>query len=246
MELFSTAALVSLTTLTILEIVLGIDNIIFMSILVVRLPQQEQQKARTIGLTLALVIRILMLFGISLLTQLTGELFSVIGHGFSGRDLIMLAGGLFLIAKSTTEIHNKMEGSEEEVNAKAKTGFMSTLLQIILLDIVFSIDSVVTAVGLSQSLLIMILSNVFAMIVMLFSAKSVGDFVMKHPTVKMLALSFLLMIGFVLFLDGFAVHIDKGYIYAALSFSLFVEVLNLRLRKKSNPVQLANTPKLQE
>ncbi|MBX7155012.1 MAG: TerC family protein [Candidatus Kapaibacterium sp.] len=246
MELFSTAALVSLTTLTILEIVLGIDNIIFMSILVVRLPQQEQQKARTIGLTLALVIRILMLFGISLLTQLTGELFSVIGHGFSGRDLIMLAGGLFLIAKSTTEIHNKMEGSEEEVNAKAKTGFMSTLLQIILLDIVFSIDSVVTAVGLSQSLLIMILSNVFAMIVMLFSAKSVGDFVMKHPTVKMLALSFLLMIGFVLFLDGFAVHIDKGYIYAALSFSLFVEVLNLRLRKKSNPVQLANNPKLQE
>lgn len=246
MELFSTAALVSLTTLTILEIVLGIDNIIFMSILVVRLPQQEQQKARTIGLTLALVIRILMLFGISLLTQLTGELFSVIGHGFSGRDLIMLAGGLFLIAKSTTEIHNKMEGSEEEVNAKAKTGFMSTLLQIILLDIVFSIDSVVTAVGLSQSLLIMILSNVFAMIVMLFSAKSVGDFVMKHPTVKMLALSFLLMIGFVLFLDGFAVYIDKGYIYAALSFSLFVEVLNLRLRKKSNPVQLANNPKLQE
>lgn len=238
-------ALVSLFTLTLLEIVLGIDNIIFMSILVVRLPKEKQEFARKLGLALALVFRIGLLFSISWLAKLTDPLFSILSHPFSGRDMIMLSGGLFLIAKSTSEIHNKVEGSEEHNKESSANSFGSVIFQIILLDLVFSLDSVITAVGLSQHLEIMIAANVIAMIVMLFSAKSISDFVHKHPTVKMLALAFLLMIGFILFIDGFGVHIDKGYIYAALTFSLLVELLNMRMRKKSAPVQLNNSPSIE-
>lgn len=238
-------ALVSLFTLTLLEIVLGIDNIIFMSILVVRLPKEKQEFARKLGLALALVFRIGLLFSISWLAKLTDPLFSILSHPFSGRDMIMLSGGLFLIAKSTSEIHNKVEGGEEHNKESSANSFGSVIFQIILLDLVFSLDSVITAVGLSQHLGIMIAANVIAMIVMLFSAKSISDFVHKHPTVKMLALAFLLMIGFILFIDGFGVHIDKGYIYAALTFSLLVELLNMRMRKKSAPVQLNNSPSIE-
>jgi predicted tellurium resistance membrane protein TerC len=238
-------ALVSLFTLTLLEIVLGIDNIIFMSILVVRLPKEKQEIARKLGLALALVFRIGLLFSISWLAKLTDPLFMILSHPFSGRDMIMLSGGLFLIAKSTSEIHNKVEGGEEHTKESSANSFGSVIFQIILLDLVFSLDSVITAVGLSQHLEIMIAANVIAMIVMLFSAKGISDFVHKHPTVKMLALAFLLMIGFVLFIDGFGVHIDKGYIYAALTFSLLVELLNMRMRKKSSPVQLNNNPSME-
>lgn len=246
MELFSTEALVSLLTLTLLEIVLGIDNIIFMSIMVVRLPLNKQDMVRRLGLALALLFRIGLLFSISWLASLTNELFAILGHGFTGRDLIMLGGGLFLIAKSTTEIHNKLEGAEEEQKSGKGVTVSSILVQIVILDLVFSLDSVITAVGLSRHLEIMIAANVLAMIVMLFSAKSISDFVHRHPTIKMLALSFLLMVGFVLFMDGFAVHVEKGYIYSAMAFSLLVELLNMRMRKKATkPVQLLNSPEVQ-
>lgn len=241
-SLFSAAAIVSLLTLTLLEIVLGIDNIIFMSIIVERLPAKDQENARKLGLGLALLFRIGLLFSISWLTKLTNPLFHLFEFGVSGRDLIMIGGGLFLIAKSTTEIHNKLEGAEEEHNSKVVTSLFSTLVQIIILDLVFSLDSVITAVGLSQVIEIMIAANVLAMIVMLVSAKGISNFVHNHPTIKILALAFLIMVGFVLMLDGFHVHVDKGYIYAAMTFSLGVELINMKMRKKVKPVELHNNP----
>ncbi|MBL7999725.1 MAG: TerC family protein [Candidatus Kapabacteria bacterium] len=243
--LFTSEAIVSLLTLSLLEIVLGIDNIIFMSILVVRLPKERQEFARRLGLALALIFRIGLLFSISWLANLTQPFINIASFGFSGRDLIMLGGGLFLIAKSTTEIHNKMEGAEEGQTNVKSVSLSGILTQIIILDLVFSLDSVITAVGLSQHLEIMIAANVIAMVIMLFSAKSISNFVHQHPTVKMLALAFLLMVGFVLFLDGFHVHVEKGYIYTAMAFSLTVELLNMRFRRKQmKPVALHNSPEL--
>lgn len=231
--LFTTAGLVSLITLIIMEIVLGIDNIIFISILAGKLPLEEQSKARKTGLMLALIIRIGLLFGISWIAGLKADLFTVLGHGFSGRDIVLFLGGLFLMAKSTSEIHEKISGEEHfsEVTLKRLT-LRSAVLQIIGLDIVFSFDSILTAVGLVDHVSIMIVAVIISMLVMLVAARPVSDFVNNHPTIKMLALSFLLMIGFMLIIEAFDVEVPKGYIYFAMAFSLIVELLNLRVRKK--------------
>lgn len=227
---------ISLLTLTFLEIVLGIDNIIFISIVSDKLPKENQKKARSIGLLLAIAIRILLLFGISWLVHLTNPIFSLFGLDLSARDLILIAGGLFLLAKSTSEIHEKIEGEEEEKlkNSTVKLSVQKAIFQIIILDVVFSFDSILTAVGLSDQLLIMVMAVVIALLVMLIFATRVSDFVNRNPTVKMLALAFLIMIGTLLILDGCHVHVPKGYIYFSLVFSLFVEFLNQRLRKKIN------------
>lgn len=225
-------AWMALLTLTLLEIVLGIDNIIFISILVGRLPEHQRKRARNIGLGLAMLTRILLLLSIAWVMKLTEPFFSVMEHAVSGRDLILLFGGLFLIYKSTTEIHACLEG-EAEVAPKAKSsGFLFVLIQIAILDIVFSLDSVITAVGMADDVEVMILAIVIAVGVMMFAAKSVGDFVEQHPTVKMLALTFLTLIGFTLLAEGFGVHIPKGYIYFAMGFSIAVEMLNLRVKSK--------------
>jgi predicted tellurium resistance membrane protein TerC len=228
---------ISLLTLTFLEIVLGIDNIIFISIVSDRLPEQQQGKARTLGLLLAIVIRVFLLFCISWIVQLTEPIVSIADFDLSVRDLILILGGLFLLAKSTSEIHEKIEddpGAEEEESAKKAGGYtvQQAILQIVLLDVIFSFDSILTAVGLSDELLIMIVAVVLALVVMLAFAKKVSDFVNRNPTVKMLALAFLLMIGTLLILDGCHVHVPKGYIYFSLLFSLLVEFLNQRARKK--------------
>jgi predicted tellurium resistance membrane protein TerC len=227
-------AWVSLAILTLLEIVLGIDNVIFISILAGKLPRRQQAKARTLGLALALITRILLLLSIKWLMGLTKVLFSLAGHGFSGKDLILLAGGLFLIAKSTLEIHAKLEQSEADHAPEPKSGFMGVIIQIMLLDIIFSLDSVITAVGMASQLAIMIAAVVLAVAVMLLAAGAVSDFVNKYPTIKMLALAFLIMIGVVLVADGVGQHIERGYIYFAMAFSTLVEMLNLRNRKKEN------------
>jgi predicted tellurium resistance membrane protein TerC len=240
-ELFTADALVGLLTLTVLEIVLGVDNIIFISILAGKLPADQQARARTIGLGLALVTRILLLLSLSWIIGLTGELFSVFGQGFSGRDLILLGGGLFLVGKATYEIHEKLEGEEGHSEARVGPSFTSVIIQILLLDIVFSLDSVITAVGMVDEVAIMITAVIIAVVIMLFSASAIASFVNRHPTVKMLALSFLLLIGVNLIAEGFHQHIPKGYIYFAMAFSVFVEMLNLRLRRGSNskhPVEL--------
>ncbi len=229
---------IAFLTLCTLEIVLGIDNVIFISILASKLPKEQQAKARFIGLALAMVARILLLFSISWVMQLTQPLFAVFGHEISGRDLILLLGGLFLIWKSTHEIHSKLEGSEHAHAAKAATSFSSIIIQIILLDIVFSLDSVITAVGMVNHLGVMVAAIVVAVIFMMLFAGPVSKFVDGHPTVKMLALSFLLLIGVTLMADGLGQHIPKGYIYAAMGFSVFVEVLNLKMRAKRKPVAL--------
>lgn len=230
---------IALVTLTVLEIVLGIDNVIFISILADKLPAHQRKRARTIGLSLAMIMRILLLLSINWLTNLTEPLFNLFGHDFSGRDLILLGGGLFLIAKATFEIHEKLEGEEGHASARAVTSFTSVIIQILLLDIVFSLDSVITAVGMAEELGVMIAAVVIAVAVMLVAAGPVSDFVSEHPTIKMLALSFLLLIGMALVADGLGQHINKGYIYAAMGFSAFVELLNLRLRKpKEAPVHL--------
>lgn len=233
-------AWVSLLTLSILEIVLGIDNIVFISIIAARLPEHQQDKARKLGLALALILRIALLSVIAWVAKLTEPLFSIASVGISGRDLIMIGGGLFLLAKSTMEIHNKLEGNEEEHSAsKSYPSFASIILQILLLDLVFSLDSVITAIGLANELVIMVIAVVIAMGVMFVFAKSISDFVHKHPTMKMLALAFLLMIGLLLFVEGFHVHVEKGYVYFAMAFAVLVEVLNMKLRKKtSKPVEL--------
>lgn len=244
--LVTTESLIALVTLTVLEIVLGIDNIIFISILVDKLPKHRQALARNIGLSLAMVMRILLLLSMSWIIGLKDDLFTLLGHGFSGRDLILLGGGLFLIAKATYEIHEKIEGSEHDEStsgaARATVGMTGTIIQILLLDIVFSLDSVITAVGMANELVVMILAVIIAIGVMLVSAGWISDFVNRHPTIKMLALSFLVLIGFSLVVEGWGAHIDKGYIYAAMAFAVIVEVLNLQLRRsKGKPVELHPT-----
>jgi predicted tellurium resistance membrane protein TerC len=228
----------ALTTLTVMEIVLGIDNIIFISILAGKLPESQRDRARLLGLSLAMFMRVALLLCINWIANLTNELFSIAGHEFSGRDLILLFGGLFLIYKATTEIHSKLEGEEEVTRTGQATSFSSVIVQIVLLDIVFSLDSVITAIGMANELAIMITAVVLAVFVMLFASGPISAFVHKHPTVKMLALSFLLLIGVTLVAEGWGAHIDKAYIYFAMAFSVFVEMLNLRLRPHVEPVHL--------
>lgn len=232
------ANLTSLVTLTAMETVLGIDNIIFIAILVAKLPQESQNKIRNLGIGLALIIRVLLLFSISWIMTLTEPLFAIMDHSFSGRDLILLGGGLFLIGKSTFEIHHKVEGDpqvhlhEAEKNVKKKVSPGMMLFQILILDIVFSLDSVITAVGMANQVSIMVVAMVISMIIMLASAAQISSFVDKHPTIKILALAFLLLIGVMLVAEGMGAHVSKGYIYFAMAFSLAVELLNMRYRKK--------------
>ncbi|MDH0445836.1 TerC family protein [Stutzerimonas stutzeri] len=224
---------VAFLTLTALEIVLGIDNIIFISILVSRLPKEQQPKARFFGLALAMGTRILLLLSIAWVMRLTNDLFTVLGEGVSGRDLILFFGGLFLLFKSTLEIWHSVEGEEEEQTAggAAKAGFVGIILQIAVIDIVFSLDSVITAVGLVQHVPVMVAAIVIAMLVMMVSAGTIADFIDKHPTLKILALSFLIVVGTLLIAEAFDVHVPKGYVYFAMAFSLGVEALNIRMRK---------------
>ena len=231
-------AWVAFLTLLALEIVLGIDNIIFISILAAKLPAEQQARARYIGLGLALILRVILLFSLSWVIGLTAPLFGVLGQEISGRDMILLLGGLFLLGKATFEIHESLEGEEGHASARVKANFTSVIIQIILLDAVFSLDSVITAVGMVNQIGIMIAAVVVAIGIMMLFASSVSAFVHRHPTIKMLALSFLLLIGLTLLVEAFEVHIPKGYIYFAMGFSVFVEMLNLRLRKKSQPVKL--------
>jgi predicted tellurium resistance membrane protein TerC len=239
-ELFTSENLIALLTLSSLEIVLGIDNIVFISILVGKLPQRRQARARQLGLLLAMGMRIALLLAISWVMGLTEPLFSIaaIGQDFSGRDLILLFGGLFLVGKATWEIHDKLEGSEHGQAAPRAASFGAILAQIVLLDIVFSLDSVITAVGMASEVAIMVTAVVIAVLVMMVFAGRIGAFIERHPTLKMLALSFLLLIGVVLIADGFGQHVSKGYIYFAMAFSLFVELLNLGLRRPQPPVHL--------
>ena len=233
------ASWLALGTLLLLEVVLGIDNVVFISILAGKLPPEQRRRARTLGLSLALITRILLLLTITWIMRLTQPLFALFGHGFSGRDLILIAGGLFLVAKSTHEMHGRLEGDEGEESTRVRPSFAAIVGQILVLDIVFSLDSVITAVGMVDELLIMVLAVILAMLLMLAFAGAVSTFVERHPTVKMLALAFLLMIGVVLIADGFGQHVPKGYVYSSMAFSLFVEMLNLRMRKKkSAPVKL--------
>jgi predicted tellurium resistance membrane protein TerC len=235
----SPEAWVALTTLTLLEIVLGIDNIIFISILVGRLPEQQRQRARLIGLALAMGTRILLLLLITWIMRLQATLFTVMNVDVSGRDLILIGGGLFLLAKSTLEIHHSLEGAEDGHGQAARhASFFSVIFQIALIDIVFSLDSVITAVGLAEDVTVMIIAIVIAVGVMMFSAGAIGRFVDRHPTIKMLALSFLVLIGVALIGEGADLHIPKGYIYFAMAFSVVVEMLNIRLRRARAPVQL--------
>ncbi len=231
---------ISLLTLTALEVVLGIDNIIFISILAGKLPPDQQDKARKVGLILAMVMRILLLMSISWLMKLTAPLFTlpIVDHAMSGKDLIILFGGLFLIGKSVFEIHEKLEGEDGHATSGMKTAtFQSVVIQILILDVVFSLDSVITAVGMADYLAVMVAAVVIAMGIMLWSAKSISDFVNRHPTLKMLALSFLILIGVMLVAEGFHQHIPKGYIYFAMAFAFMVEMLNLRLRAKAKAKQ---------
>jgi len=230
---------VALLTLTALEIVLGIDNIIFISILAGKLPERDRDRARKTGLSLAMIIRILLLLSITWVMGLTRPLFELFAHPVSGRDLILLVGGIFLIGKSTLEIHEKLEGEDSHGAAGGRArSFGAIIVQILLLDIVFSLDSVITAVGMADDVAIMIAAVVIAVGVMLVAAGVISEFVERHPTVKMLALSFLLLIGVSLTAEGFGQHVPKGYIYFAMGFSVFVEMINLRLRAKSAPVHL--------
>jgi predicted tellurium resistance membrane protein TerC len=228
-------AWIGFVTLAVLEIVLGIDNIIFIAILAAKLPAAQQQRARLIGLALAMLMRILMLLSLSWIARLTSPLFIMLGAEISGRDLVLLLGGLFLIAKSTHEIHNRLEGEEGHSSNKVAATVTAVLIQIVLLDVVFSLDSVITAIGMVDEIGIMISAVVVAVIFMMVFARSIGEFVERHPTVKMLALAFLLMIGVALIAEGFDQHIPKGYIYFAMAFSVLVEMLNLRAKKKPEP-----------
>ena len=240
MELLSDPqAWIAFATLTVLELVLGVDNIVFISILAGKLEAGQQAKARYLGLALALVMRVLLLFSLTWVIGLTAPLFTVIGTEISGRDLVLIVGGLFLLGKATHEIHGSLEGEEGHTAAKVYSSFASVIIQIMLLDIVFSLDSVITAVGMVKDIRIMIAAVVLAIIFMMAFSGPIGRFVQKHPTVKMLALSFLLLIGVTLIADGLGHHIPKGYIYFAMAFSVFVEMLNLRLRKsKAKPIHL--------
>ena len=230
-------AWIAFGTLLALEIVLGIDNVVFISILAGKLPVDQQAKARYLGLGLAMITRIILLFSISWMVRLTAPLFAVFGMEISGRDLILIVGGLFLIGKSTHEIHQKLEGAHGGSMAGAAPTFNGVIVQILLLDIVFSLDSVITAVGMVDQVGIMVAAVVVAVIVMIAFAGAIGRFVERHPTVKMLALSFLLLIGMTLMAEGFDQHISKGYIYSAMAFSVFVEILNLRAKRAAEPVK---------
>lgn len=236
---------IALLTLTFLEIVLGVDNIIFISIVSNKLPEEQRAKARTLGLSLALIFRIGLLLGISYIIQFKEPLITLFDHGFSGRDLILGAGGLFLLYKSTMEIHHKMEGNPEEIKAQSTASFRSVILQIIFLDIIFSFDSILTAVGLVDHVSIMIIAVIISMGIMMTFAGKISSFINGHPTLQILALSFLILIGFMLILEGFHFEVPKGYIYFAVFFSLAVEVINLRMKKKArNPVELI--PRIKE
>jgi predicted tellurium resistance membrane protein TerC len=228
-------AWIAFVTLVALELVLGIDNIIFITILSGKLPGDQPKQARLVGLSLAMLMRIALLFSLTWIIGLTEPLLVVFGYELSGRDLILIAGGLFLIAKSTHEIHQKLEGAEGEASGRLSTSFVSVIVQILLLDIVFSLDSVLTAIGMAQQIQIMIAAVVIAVVFMMLFSSVIGDFVQRHPTVKMLALSFLLLIGVTLIADGFDQHIPRGYIYFSMAFAVFVEMLNLRLRKSPIP-----------
>src|SRR5829696_3695914 len=234
---------IAFLTLVALELVLGVDNVIFISILAGKLPVDQQARARTTGIMMAVITRILLLLSLSWIIGLTDPLFTVIGFEISGRDLVLLAGGLFLIWKSVHEIHQKLEGVEGESSAKVRGAFWSVIFQIMLLDIVFSLDSVITAVGMVDEIVIMIAAVVIAASVMVFTATPLASFVERHPTVKMLALSFLLLIGFTLLVEGLHQHIPKGYIYFAMGFSVLVEMLNLRIRRAVRPVNLRDAYK---
>ena len=237
-------AWIALATLTALEIVLGVDNIIFISILVGRLPPDKRDLARRLGLSLAMGSRILLLLSLAWIMRLTEPLFSVFNKGISGRDLILIGGGLFLLWKSVHEIHNSLEGDNDAGNdssaaAAAGASFAGVLVQIAVIDIVFSLDSVITAVGLADDVMVMVVAIVAAVAVMMFAAKPIGDFVDTHPTIKMLALAFLVLVGVTLIGEGFGTHVPKGYIYFAMAFSFAVEMINIRLRKRMKaPVQL--------
>ncbi len=229
-------AWIALLTLTALEIVLGIDNIVFITILAGKLPPRDQHRARQLGLAVAMISRILLLLSISWIMGLTQPLFTIAGNGLSGRDVILLVGGMFLIWKATREIHEKVEDEEDHDTRPAQVSFASVIFQIMLLDIVFSLDSVITAVGMADDIGVMISAVVISVGIMMFAAKSVGDFVQRHPTVKMLALAFLILIGTNLMAEGWHFHIPKGYVYFAMAFSMFVEMLNLRVAKQKRKV----------
>ena len=230
---------IALATLTGLEIVLGIDNIVFISILVSKLPGHKQPRARTLGLALAMIMRVILLVSLTWIMGLTRPLFAILGRGISGRDIILIAGGLFLLAKSTLEIHDKLEGKEGRRTNRVRPSFAGVLIQIILLDIVFSLDSVITAIGMANQLFIMIVAVVIAVVFMMLASRSISRFVERHPTIQVLALSFLLLIGMALIGDGVDLHIPKGYIYFAMAFSVFVEMINLRIRRYSyTPIKL--------
>ena len=235
-------AWIALGTLTALEIVLGVDNIIFISILAGKLPKEQQARARTLGLGLALFGRVGLLLSLAWIMQLTAPVFTITDVEISGRDLILMGGGLFLLAKSTREIHDKLEGSEEHHGSRKAATFGSVIFQILLLDLVFSLDSVITAVGMAEHVPVMIAAVVIAIVFMMFSAGAVSAFIEDHPTVKMLALSFLLMVGVALMAEGLDFHIPRGYIYFSMAFSVFVEMLNLKLRSRGKPVELKNRP----
>ncbi|NTU53801.1 MAG: TerC family protein [Chlorobiaceae bacterium] len=240
--IFSPEAWIALLTLTTLEIVLGIDNIIFITILVGRLPAEQRNSGRVLGLGLAMLSRIALLLSITWVMRLTTELFMAFGHGVTGRDLILIGGGLFLLAKSTHEIHQSLEGGEHEGKKPSGRGFVMTLIQIAIIDIVFSLDSVITAVGLAKEIPVMILAIMIAVVIMMVAAKSISDFVDRHPTIKMLALSFLILVGSTLVAEGAGFEFPRGYVYFAMAFSVCVEMLNIRLRKTgTEPVHLHKT-----
>lgn len=246
--LLSSEGIVSLLTLTFLEIVLGIDNIVFISLTAGRLPQQDQGKARSLGILLALLVRIGLLFGVSWIIGLKDPFISFNDFDLSFRDLILMAGGLFLLGKSTSEIHAKLEGVDEDMPDIKVLSLRGAILQIILLDMVFSLDSILTAVGLVNEILIIIIAIVISLVVMLVFSRKISDFINHHPAMKLLAVSFLMMIGLVLVLEGLHIHVPKGYIYFAMAFSLGIEILNMKIRKRSIPVELkkddVNAPRL--
>lgn len=242
MEWLNAEGLVALVTLIALELVLGVDNIIFISILASKLPKEQQARARTVGIALAVITRILLLLSLSYIAKLTQPIVTIAGIEMSGRDIILLVGGLFLIFKSVQEIHQKLEGEEGHTSKRVAATFNAVIFQIILLDIVFSLDSVITAVGMVNEIAIMVIAVIVAAAVMIFAAGPISKFVDERPTIKMLALSFLLLIGFTLAIEAFEVHVPKGYIYFAMGFSVLVEMLNMRLRGKTeHPVKLRDS-----